>query len=1037
MPLFHPRVIEKHIKYSYVMPEKHDAILKSWAQGLSQGKFNQETQHDGEFIQHILIDVLGYKGSNSGNEWTVSKNQAVGVGNVDTALGFFRSKDDYEIIAPFELKGAKTRDLDANMPGRNKSPVQQAWEYAMDAKGAKWVLVSNYREIRLYAVGYGRKDYESFDLTKLDQHKNYARFMLLLSAENLLGNRTFDLLKESESKDKEITDKFYADYKTLRARMIDLLTKDNPKIPSIKVIQHTQTILDRILFVAFAEDRGLLPKDTLKSCYEERAKWNPQPVWNNFKGLFQAIDIGSPPLNINGYNGGLFAENSEIDNFLVSDELCEGFKIIGEYDFESDVSVNILGHIFEQSITDLEEIKASVSGEEIDTDSKKSKRKKDGVFYTPPYITRYIVEQAVGGWLNDRKQEIGFETLPILTDKDYESIKITDVRKGKDKSSKVTYNAKVKKHVEAWEAYRTVLSGIKVLDPACGSGAFLIEVFDYLYREGQIINSQLSVLNADQAQLFRWDKHILANNIYGVDINRESVEITKLSLWLKTANRGEKLSYLDSNIKCGNSLIDDVNVAGDLAFKWEKEFSDIIRNGRFDVVVGNPPYIFSRDNMSISQKNYFYENYLNTQFKLNTYVLFIEKAHTLIGANGRCGYIIPNNFLTLEYNSDLRKFILTQTFNVHIGFLDPNVFNSAAVDNVTLIFNKSGKEQIAFEYLKFNGSHSSEIHSSSLFLEKEGYIFSPGGHDESFKNIAEKIIKISKPLEQYAEVKNGVQAYTVGEGNPVQTKQMKTDRVYHSNTKHDTDWHKYLDGADVDRYRAYWSGQYIKYGDNLSRMRKPDLFVGARILVRQIPSKPPHCILSCYFEDQIINDNNSMIIKSPTGDCSIKFILAILNSKAISFWFINHFGKMQRKVFPQFKINELRQFPIPIMPKQKQKPYIDKVEIMLATNMELGKLSSKFLALLKSEFKLEKPSTKLEQWYMLTFNEFMDELAKKKVRVPTLGKRAEWLDYFEKQKAIAAALKATIDTTDCEIDQMVYELYGLTSEEIAIVETSK
>ena len=102
-------------------------------------------------------------------------------------------------------------------PGRNKSPVQQAWEYAMDAKGAKWVLVSNFREIRLYAVGYGRKDYEVFDLTQLTNPTHYARFILLLSAENLLGRRVSTLLRESENKDKEITKKLYKDYKTLRS----------------------------------------------------------------------------------------------------------------------------------------------------------------------------------------------------------------------------------------------------------------------------------------------------------------------------------------------------------------------------------------------------------------------------------------------------------------------------------------------------------------------------------------------------------------------------------------------------------------------------------------------------------------------------------------------------------------------------------------------------------------------------------------------------------------------------------------------------
>ena len=301
----------------------------------------------------------------------------------------------------------------------------------MDAKGAKWVLISNFREIRLYAVGYGRKDYEVFDLTQLTNPTHYARFILLLSAENLLGRRVSTLLTESENKDKEITNKLYKDYKTLRSRMTDTLIKDNPSIPVLDIIGYVQTILDRILFVAFAEDKGLLPENTLKSCYEDRGRWNPQPAWENFKGLFHSIDKGNPPLNIPNYNGGLFAENKALNNLMVSDELCSGFKTLGEYDFESDVSVNILGHIFEQSISDIEEIKANINGEKAAGNKNKSKRKKDGIFYTPAYITRYIVEQAIGGWLNDRKKEIGFEKLPELTEDDYASIQTINQRKRK------------------------------------------------------------------------------------------------------------------------------------------------------------------------------------------------------------------------------------------------------------------------------------------------------------------------------------------------------------------------------------------------------------------------------------------------------------------------------------------------------------------------------------------------------------------------------------------------------------------------------
>ena len=200
MSLFHPRVINKRIEGKNVIPDEHNRILSAWIQSLKDGVFDRETSNDSEFIQRIMVEVLGYTGSSQGSHWTLQKNQPIASGNVDIALGSF-SNEKESILAPFELKGAKTQDLDAIMPGRNKSPVQQAWEYAMDAKGAQWVLVSNYRVIRLYAVGYGRKDYELFNIEELLDPGQYARFILLLSAQNLLGGLSLELLKESDLPD--------------------------------------------------------------------------------------------------------------------------------------------------------------------------------------------------------------------------------------------------------------------------------------------------------------------------------------------------------------------------------------------------------------------------------------------------------------------------------------------------------------------------------------------------------------------------------------------------------------------------------------------------------------------------------------------------------------------------------------------------------------------------------------------------------------------------------------------------------------------
>ncbi len=162
------------------------------------------------------------------------------------------------------------------------------------------------------------------------------------------------------------------------------------------------------------------------------------------------------------------------------------------------------------------------------------------------------------------------------------------------------------------------------------------------------------------------------------------------------------------------------------------------------------------------------------------------------------------------------------------------------------------------------------------------------------------------------DVNNGVQAYTVGEGIPKQSEEMKKQRVYHNNFKVDDDWKMYCDGSDIVRYGFKWSGQWIQYGKNLSRRRVPELFTGERIFVRQIPANMPYAIVSSLINIDAVCDNNYMVIRpAKTSFVTLKILLGILNSKLISFWFFATFAKHQRKLFPQFKVKELERFPIP------------------------------------------------------------------------------------------------------------------------------
>ena len=548
-----------------------------------------------DFLNNIFGEVLGYDYKNA-QHWNLEKEHKsqTDTTKADGALGFFALSDDgirADVRAVIELKDALT-DLDKPQHRLNdrRTPVEQAFAYSSKAGGkCKWVIVSNFKEIRIYHSS-DQGAYENFIINDLIGDEKLKRFFYLLQKENLISESNEStiekLYRERREIEQTITKKFYNDYKILRLDLFDHLKANNHGKEEFFLFNKTQKLLDRFIFVCFCEDAGLIPSGTLKKTRDvlkNTFDFEENKLWRQLKGLFQSIDKGNPSQEINRFNGGLFARDHDLDSLTVLDDMLIKLIRFAEYDFDSDLNVNILGHIFEQSLTDIEEIKTKIgNGKDLSREEKaevrkNGKRKKEGIFYTPEYITRYIVKESVGGWLEDRKKELGFYNLPELTEKDFQSIK-TERKKNKatGKFGEIlTHNKNVNAHIIFWEAYKDKLRKIKVLDPACGSGAFLNQVFDFLYKEGQWVNKQLSSLRLGQLEIFELDKHILTNNIFGVDLNPESIEITKLSLWLKTANKGKELTALDENIKCGNSLIDDRAIAGDKAFNWFIEFPDV------------------------------------------------------------------------------------------------------------------------------------------------------------------------------------------------------------------------------------------------------------------------------------------------------------------------------------------------------------------------------------------------------------------------------------------------------------------------------
>ena len=681
-PLFHSKTLKNAVQ-AFSWPadfqERHQKIIE-WIKPLESGVLDEikEVSLHGDFLADIFRQVLGYRSviQGSAQAWEIHAEQTIsdGGGAADAALGFFtategkkgKAKLQGRVIAPIELKGAKN-DLDRPASGRKESAVDQGWRYANYTADCKWVIVSNYREIRLYQTSKTPAYYESFRLVDMKKLETFQRFYFLFCRSNFLPasnearakSRIDLLLAESNDAEEAITEDLYQQYKTLRLNLAQHFQASAPDDIADRdsvLIEMAQKLLDRVLFIAFCEDRRLLPERTLQKAHDYKDPYSPRPIWDNFKAVFRWVDVGNDDPPIPGYNGGLFRHDPLLDERLqVTNPLCTQLKDLARFDFDTEISVNILGHIFEQSVTDLEELRSIATGQPFD--QKKGKRKTQGVYYTPEFITQYMVEIALGGYLKRKNQEIVDRLKLDLSS----TAKMTKQRR----SAEIQY----------WEVYRDVLIKTRVIDPACGSGAFLIAAFDYLYREYERVNKALAILEEGQRRVFELNKTLLNENLYGVDLSSESVEITKLSLWLKTAESGKALTYLDDNIKVGNSIVDDPTVT-DRAFNWETGFPKVFADGGFDVAIGNPPYV--RQELLLPIKSYLQQNYEAYHGMADLYVYFYEKGLKILKPSGILSYIVTNKWFKAGYGEPLRQFFAQNSvFEQILDFGHAPIFEDA------------------------------------------------------------------------------------------------------------------------------------------------------------------------------------------------------------------------------------------------------------------------------------------------------------------------------------------------------------------------
>ena len=366
--------------------------------------------------------------------------------------------------------------------------------------------------------------------------------------------------------------------------------------------------------------------------------------------------------------------------------------------------------------------------------------------------------------------------------------------------------------------------------------------------------------------------------------------------------------------------------------EWRMEFPEILGEAGefigFDLVIGNPPYIFARNqSFTDEMKAYYSRTYQVSEYQANTYTIFMELAYQLLRKGGTFSYIIPNNFLTIQTNSRVRQFITEQTSDVVlINSLD-KIFADASVDNCIIFFKKNAPNWIEVAELHHGEFNTVGRVAPDFFGEIPTFSISMVKYRQ-FTEIFEKVEKIQERLlGKFANVKAGIKAYEIGKGKPQQTREDKENKVFHADTRIDYTYRKYLDGKNVSRYRLNWEGKFIKYGECLAAPRNPKMFESPRILVRQIPSKSSYSVEAAYTNDEYINGESAIVITD--FSCIPLYLLGVINSRILSLWFTIKFDKFSRSLFPRLVVNELGNFPIPDAMDYQQEEIAQLVEQLM------------------------------------------------------------------------------------------------------------
>lgn len=932
------RMLERLEKTDTLTRQRWSERAGTLVSALNAGWIEKSTEvalHN-EFLSGIFGGLLGYQGAFAGHTpftMSASVTTEVDATEADGTLGWFSAPGVGQTLAVIELKDART-NLDKRQLSRpdRLTPVDQAFLYANKFTGCQWVLVSNFLELRLYSVRHGQTLFEQLWLRDLANEERLMEFMALLCPPALIGDQPdangylADLLVDRPIvRQRQITEDFYAGYAEKRNRLIHYLVSNNTAEQPDELIAAAQTLLDRVLFIAFAEDRPLLPdkllSETGNNAQLTRSRSHTK-VWDELRALFRDIDVGSdntsttlPP--IPAYNGGLFAEDHLLDHRIsLPDDLVLDLISFGDYDYRRTIDVEILGHVFEQSISDLEGLRSAHSLDplavETDDGNVIEARRALGVFYTPKWVTEYIVNATIG---------------EIATSN------------GTDPDS---------------------FSQIQILDPACGSGAFLAQAFRYLLELAEA--STQEVLPDEQAPLLEQggvaQPSLYLSGLHGIDIMEEAVEIVRLSLWLASASPLERLERL-AGITEGNTLalLDGGN-------PLEELFSERMAAGGFDVVVGNPPWGADVD----------FELDPSLQLatgQFDSYELFVERAmRDALREGGLLGFVIPDRFLRPE-GERLRRWLFDNYQVIEVIKLGEGVFAQVFRAAVILIVRKAEPspddairtlstsaadrnvlEETGASYLHALLEERAGVITRTRITEDSSYNIPLGAAEEDFEIMA-AMKETSRPwlgdegiFEPYGRgVELGADGFvircnacfswqvgprrrgqargggyrdkecehcsaTIADGQWAESAHIiAKDRPAPRDSKSfpGSRWHPLYIGEHVSRYHLR-SPHWIRLDVPNIPYKDPALYAAPKLLIRQagvgvnvaVDESDAYCLQSVY------------VYRVRDGiDAGPYFFLACLASRAMLFYFHRHTNQTEWQSFPKLVHTTLQQLPLP------------------------------------------------------------------------------------------------------------------------------